>query len=635
MGVFVVNTGAPQNPAWPIVSNGFANEPQGPPYYTTDAGGNPIGACSTKVILKDLGQQFYPDPAQLLTGAFLHGLQAFAAVNLSDTDPAFVTDANQNLRNAITAASAAYRKAIDPRRLRTSLACFKVANGFPLKAGESCPSVAGFTPPPVQSETKAVYANTVDLGFGREMHCVKNGADVACYVSNYDSLDYTGPGEGTDKSKANKAVDGLNGGTGAPTPDATVAMEFSRIEDFAAPGSPVTTSDTQRVVKFYVFNNVGAPADKANLDQLGDRPVPQLCMVCHGGAIPNPNGSTQTQSGVKTPVFRDPSVNAAGSRADVKLKAKFLPFDLRSLDYSTQIGFDRNSQEAAFKTLNQMVKAAPPPVAQDPTSSVITALFDVWYPGNATPQQDNAVPPLWNTNPQRAAVYGGFVARSCRTCHLTNPDPTLRFDRATASGGVLGFDDKLGLVQQRVCKEHVMPHARRTHDLFWTSTNPSQPAQLQVYGDAVKTANPAVSWARVGDPGVSPDLLCGNEYTQGGGVIVTNTAFSPVNAVFTSNCTGCHSAGAATSQTFAKLNLGTTAHANIVGVDSWELPAMKRIAPNDVNNSYLLRKLENTHTGLGAYQSPGPGVLMPATGVPLTPGDILTIRGWITGGAQP
>jgi hypothetical protein len=632
MGVFVVNTGAPQNPNWPKVQGGFANEPQGPPYYTTDANGNPNGACSTKVILKDLGSSFYPDPAQLLTGAFLHGLQSFAAVNLSDTDPAFPADVSQALRNAVLAASAAYRKAIDPRGLRTSFACFKQANGFPLKVNETCAPITGFTPPPVQVDTSAAYANTVDLGFGREMHCVKNGANTACYVSNYDSLVYTGPGQGTDVSKANKAVDGLNG---LVAPDATVAMEFSPIEDFAAQGNPVTISDTQQVVKFFVFNAAGNPADKANLDGLGDRPVPQLCMVCHGGFIPNPTGSTQTALGVKTPVFRDPSVDAAGSRADVKLNAKFLPFDLKSLSYSTQAGFDRNSQEAAFKTLNEIVKVSPPPDVTDPTSSAISVLFDAWYPGNVTPQQDAAVP-LWKSSPLRANFYTSVVARSCRTCHVTNAAPALRFDRPlTTAVNEPGFDDKLGLVQTRVCKQHVMPHARRTHDLFWTSINPSQPAQLQIYGDAVKLADPNNGWQIVGSPNVSQDLTCGNEYTQGGGVIVTNTAFSPVNAIFSGNCTGCHNDNAANLQAFAFLGLNTNAHAHIVGVNSWELQSMKRIAAGDTNNSYLLRKLLGTHTGLGNYQSPGPGGQMPLGGPFLGPTDINTISGWISAGAQP
>lgn len=632
MGVFVVNTGAAQNASWPTVPGGFANEPQGPPYYSVDGGGNPNGACSTRVLLKDLGANFYKDPATLLTGAFLHGIQAFAAVNISATDPAFAGDASAALRTAVEQASAAYRKAIDPRDLRPTLACFKVANGMPLKAGESCAPIAGFTPPAVQPETTAAYANTIDLGFGREMHCVKNGANTACAVSNYDSLAYTGPGQGTDVSKANKAVDGLNGLIG---PDATVAMEFSPIEDFAAPGSTVTTTDTEKVVKFYVYNGAGNPVNKANLDGLGDRPVPQLCMVCHGGFIPNPNGSTQTTLGVKTPVFGDPAVNAAASRADVKLQAKFLPFDLRSLSYSTKAGFDRGTQEGAFKTLNEIVKVSPPPDPADPTSSIISALYDAWYPGNVTPQQD-AVVPLWNTTAQRAAAYRGFLAPGCRTCHVANPTPALRFDRAvTTAANAPGFNDRLGAVQLRVCKQHVMPHARRTHDLFWTSINPSQPAQLQVYGDATKTADPSVTWQIVGTGAVALDLLCGNEYTQGGGVIVTGTAFSPVNAIFSGNCTGCHSNGAATSTSFAKLSLQTNAHANIVGVNAFELASMKRITASDPNNSYLMRKLLNTHTGLGTYTSPGPGGLMPQGGPSLPPADLNIVMSWINGGALP
>jgi mono/diheme cytochrome c family protein len=631
MGVFVVNTGAPQNTSWPTVQGGFVNEPQGPPYYTTDASGNPNGACSTKAILKDLGAKFYPDPSQLLTGAFLHGLQSFAAVNLSESDPAFAADANQALRDAVLAASGAYRKAVDPRGLRTTLSCFKVANGLPLKAGDpACAAVAGFTPPAALPETKAAYANTVDLGFGREMHCVQSGARSACYVSNYVSQVYTGPGQGSDVSKANAAVDGLNGLLAA---DATVAMEFSAIEDFAAPGAPVTITDTLATVKFFVFNGAGQPVDQANLDGLGSRPVPQLCMVCHGGAIPNANGSTQTSNGVKTPVFRDPAVDAAGSRADARLGSRFLPFDLRSFSYSTQAGFDRGTQEPAFKALNEIAKASPPPDAADPSSFVISTLFDTWYPGNVTPQKHLA-PTLWSSNAQRSTAYLNVVAPACRTCHVANASPNLRFDRAVSSGGVDGFNAALAAVQLRVCKQHVMPHARRTHDLFWTSTAPNQGAQLQVYGDAAKAADPSLGWGVVGSSGVSLDLLCGNEYTQGGGVIVTNTAFSAVSLIFSGNCTGCHSDGAANSTSKAKLGLNTDAYTHIVGVNAFELPAMKRVAPSQPNNSYLLRKMLNTHTGLGSYTAPGPGVQMPQGG-PFNVTDQNTVSGWISGGAQP
>ena len=434
------------------------------------------GACSTKLLLHDLGQKFYPDPT---VGAFLHGLGAFAAVNLTDTDVAFPADVDPNLRSAVATASLNYRQQIDPRVVRPSLSCFKVVNRMPLKAGESCPQHAavGFTPSSVLSETTAVYSNSVDLGFGREMHCVKDDTDasnvkVACYVSNYDSLIYTELGQGSDITKAQTAVAGFN--SPVAIQDATVAMEFSALEDVVqntpagtVVNAPVTVADpTAKVVKFYVYNNfnvdpAGQPADAANLDGLGARPVPQLCMVCHGGYIPNPAGLSN-QQGVGTPVFAGP--------ADVKLDAKFLPFDLRSFSYASANPvdpFSRDQQEAAFKALNDMAKVAPPPDA-DPTSEVITALNDAWYPGNAPQQQSAAVVALWENQAdlkraQHKGIYADAVAHACRTCHVSNADPVLRFDRPA------NFDAKLGQFRTRVCRDHVMPHARRTHDLFWTS----------------------------------------------------------------------------------------------------------------------------------------------------------------------
>ncbi len=632
MGVFVVNTGAPQNPAWPTVSGGFANEPVGPPYYQ-ETNGVPSGACSTKVVLRDLGLQFYPSTP--LTGAFLHGLGSFAAVNLSDIDPAFAADANQTLRDAVTQASQDYRSQIDPRGLRPTLSCFKIANRMPIKPGETCPqhTGTGFVPQSPLTETTAVYANTVDLGFGREMHCVQDGANVACYVSNYDSLVYTGPGQGSDVTKAQKAVDGFNG---LVLPDATVAMEFSQIEDDTADGTPVTKTDPDRVVKFFVFNQAGNPVNNANLDGLGQRPVPQLCMVCHGGQIPNPAGTTSTTGGVPTPVFN--------SRDNVKLNSKFLPFDLSSFSYAAPDSdaanpFNKLNQQTAFRNLNQMVKVAPPPDPTDPSSNVISDLYDMWYPGNAIPQQNTFVP-LWNADALHQNTYTKVVARACRTCHVANAEPTLRFERPGASAGV-GFEGNLGTVQLRVCKEHVMPHARRTHDLFWTSVGPNQPAQLQAYGDTIN----AFGWQKVGTSGVDPSLLCGQEFTQGGVPPIAPSAFTPVATVFSGNCVGCHNSGnAAPGSGFnvAGLNLqqpGT--YARIVDFNSTELPSFKRIAfgTNTENTSYLWHKINNSHAGLpGAFSSPGPGVAMPQGTQGLVITDQLSafvIRDWIRNGAPP
>jgi hypothetical protein len=622
MGVFVVNTGAPQNMAWPTVAVGFQNEPE-PPYYH-ETNGVSDGPCSTKVELTDGLLNFYP--ALPPTGAFLHGLGAFAAVNLSDTDPAFAGDADQTLRQAVEQASQDYRNQIDPRGLRPTLSCFKAANGLPLKPGESCPqhAAAGFTPPAVQTEVSAVYANTVDLGFGREMHCAQNGSNVACYVSNYDSLQYTGPGQGPDISKAQLAVQGFNG---AVAPDATVAMEFSPVEDDTPDGSPITASDPEQVVKFYVFNGAGNPVNKANLDGYGDRPVPQLCMVCHGGFIPNAAGLASTgPPPVNTPVFTE--------RAHVKLNAKFLPFDLRSFSYAAPDSdaanpFNKLNQQDEFRALNQMVKIAPPPDGVGPTAEVIEDLFDTWYPGNVS-QQENVPVPLWNINALHANEYDKVVASSCRTCHVANPANTLRFEQPGLAAAP-GFDRVLGQIQQRVCKEHVMPHARRTHDLFWTSINPSAPAQLQVFGDVLNI----FGWQKVGVTGLEdPLLVCGpQQYTAGGGAPTPSGAFAPVATVFSARCTGCHN----TDDAPAGLDLsGPGAYDRIVNVNSTEFPSMKLIefGASTEANSYLWRKISGTHTALG----PNLGGPMPCCATPLTtsqPAEADTIRNWILNGALP
>lgn len=621
IGVFVVNTGQPQNPGWPTVPGGRRNEPVGPPYY------NP-GACSTQVTLHDAGLSFYPGTPP--NGAFLHGLSSFAAVNLSDTDPAFPGDATATLQHAVAQASLAYRHQIDPRGFRSTLSCFKAVNRMPLKPGDPpcVPADPAFVPQPALTDTAAVYANTADLGFGREMHCTQNGPSVACYVSNYDALAYTGPGSAPDITKAQDAVSGL---AGTLQPDATVAMEFSKIEDATASGSPVTFSDNTLVTKFYVFNGAGTPVDAANLDGVGTRPVPQLCMVCHGGFIPNPSGVTTTTGGVHTPVF--------SSEADVKLNAKFLPFDLRNYTFAapdSDVANPNNklNQQTKFQTLNQMVKVAPPPDVADPSTNVIKDLYDAWYPGGALPQQETAVVPLWGTDLLHRNFYVNVVGRSCRTCHATNAAASLRFEQPGNAG--VGFDGNLGRVQQRVCKEHVMPHARRTHDLFWTSVDPSQPAQLQAYGDSLNSN----SWQNVNNSGVDPQLACSEGFTPGGGTPISPGDYTPVKTIFSGNCVGCHNtANAATG--FGHLDLSTAdgGYANIVNRASSELPSMNRITSANPNLSYLLHKLNGDQASQpGSFVAPGPGARMPfgcSGSSCLSAADITTITNWINGGALP
>lgn len=91
--------------------------------------------------------------------------------------------------------------------------------------------------------------------------------------------------------------------------------------------------------------------------------------------------------------------------------------------------------------------------------------------------------------------------------------------------------------------------------------------------------------------------------------------------VFTPVCTGCH-AGAAAPRGL-RLDAGNS-FAALVGVASGGVPGLKRVAPGDADNSYLIHKLEG-HQAVGAR--------MPLGGPYLDAQAIGVIRQWINNGA--
>lgn len=66
-------------------------------------------------------------------------------------------------------------------------------------------------------------------------------------------------------------------------------------------------------------------------------------------------------------------------------------------------------------------------------------------------------------------------------------------------------------------------------------------------------------------------------------------------------------------------------------VDSVQLPSMKRVAPGDAENSYLVHKLRGTHGDVGGPM--GTDRMPPLA--PLLPEDIMRIEAWIAAGAEP
>lgn len=539
IGTFVVNTGPPQNPTSP-------NLPAGPPYV----------ACSAILTLTN---GTYPDESTLPTSSheFLKGLSTFEATNIDNLNPS--NPAQNALKTALDDATTAYYNQIDPLNLRPTLNDFIAVNGL---GGAS--------------EFRGAFANSGDLGFGRDMHCAANGANVACYVTNYGKI--TTP----DSDDANHAANQT-----AAEVVATVAMEFSPIETQL--GDP---PDPEQVVKFYVYNAIGtAKLNAADLDGRGFRPIPQLCMVCHNGAYPG--GAV---------VGAAPPFN---NRADVKLQSRFLPFDLRYYTFPTVAGFDKASQQAAFKNLNeQIVNAGNAGVS---TTEIITK----WYAGG-TAQDEDIVATGWNDQPIKQAMYRNVVARTCRTCHTAQIFAPLQFKQHTE------MESRLGQAESRVCNEHVMPHALATHRIFWNSVGPHMPAQFQVYGDTFGTL--ANGWQ---------GNQCG-VYTP-----ITPPGFYAANIqpIFNSYCTSCH-VGSSPPQGLSLA--GGVSYSQIVNVAATELPSMLRITPSSPGNSYLLHKINGTQATLpGAFVPPGPGGQMPLFGCCVSAGEVTTLTNWINTGAPP
>lgn len=110
-----------------------------------------------------------------------------------------------------------------------------------------------------------------------------------------------------------------------------------------------------------------------------------------------------------------------------------------------------------------------------------------------------------------------------------------------------------------------------------------------------------------------------------------------VQPIFTASCAGCHT-GVGTSLPGAlNLSAGPAAHAGTVNVRAVQTDTstlLDRIEPGDPEASYLVHKLQGTHT---ATTVRGRGGRMPA-GCPtwracLTPANIQLIRQWIVEGA--
>lgn len=316
--------------------------------------------------------------------------------------------------------AAAYLGDIDPLGLRPTLGDFWVQNGFNADGSGG---------------VRTSFINHNDLGFGRDMHCLENAGDVACYVTNYGEPDQA-PGN-FDLAQTANLADAV----------ATVAMEYSVVEG----GGP------DPVVKFYAYaggSASGTPLDSADLDKSGPKFLPSLCLNCHGG-------------------------DYGGGGSSVDLGSSFREFDVYSFrdssgsnpDVANGIA-DVLAQEPSFLQQNVMVANTSPAPA-------IVDLLNAFYSNGTSVTVDlNAVPTPWQAattgNASTETLYLDFVAQGCRTCHSAQ-SPALDWDsyaEFAASRAIIHFD---------VCTVKAMPHANITFKNLWLSDSPHAPDVLGSY----------------------------------------------------------------------------------------------------------------------------------------------------------
>jgi hypothetical protein len=300
----------------------------------------------------------------------------------------------------------------------TTLDAWKMRNEFP--AGEDA---AGF------------YLNAGDLELGRSMH-MKNRSDgsIAYYVTNFATAD---------KAFGGAASDVI----------ATVAMEYTKF--------PSTLAGAPRFTKFYVFNKDGNRVNSAELDNRGDKFVPGLCVVCHGGTLP---------------------ANIAGASPPGNTDSRFIPFDLKSFDTSPlQPGYPsllpRTAQEDNFRKLNEGVYTRTAP------TDAQKALIEAWYDplgvtSSGQPQQDGItnIPFNWSSSSTTdASFYNEVIRPSCRSCHASR-GPGLDF------GDPGAFNGLSSLITNAVCGAGYMPQSFVTWRNFWHSPTPQhEPTLVEGY----------------------------------------------------------------------------------------------------------------------------------------------------------
>ncbi len=230
----------------------------------------------------------------------------------------------------------------------------------------------------------------------------------------------------------------------------------------------------------------------AQLDTLGARPHPMVCMNCHGGDY--------------------------DSERHLAVNARFLPLDPSLVDFATDAGPDltRAGQEESIRAVNALAAETPLTPAQH---DLVAGLYGGRLQTAGQTSVVGWVPEAWRVSADDHDLYDGVVKPYCATCHLAAQmaadERTLWSHKLFQSPAAF---NAASLVDY-VCEELSMPNAQPTTNAFWDTTKPVT-VGTHIYPSAADAflAHEGVDRAHCKnlaattrcDRGPNPDQLCGD-----------------------------------------------------------------------------------------------------------------------------
>jgi hypothetical protein len=324
-----------------------------------------------------------------------------------------------------------------------------------------------------------IYYNRNELGLGRELGCSEFPAGVdrdgnartgiACYVTNY------GLAFRDVRNSLQLAQEGVH-------PKNTVCIAY------------LPTMDPGYEVQFFVYGPGGRRQDWAQLDTIGPRANPHVCMNCHGGVY--------------------------DSGRHLAKYARFLPMDPNVItfgDPSEAPAITRPVQEERIRRLNALALRTPVTPGQ---REMLHELYagQIETPGAVS--LSTWQPPGWRDTPEHKDMFDQVVKPYCLTCHMAmeqglDGSRLHSYPLFETAERFRSFPSNVA-----ICGDFSMPNAQTTMTNFWnTDIGPIMvggkaypapaDAMLGFYGrDRSHCAR--LNEVATCNRGPDPDLNCGN-----------------------------------------------------------------------------------------------------------------------------